>query len=139
MTRIIYTNNEGGVSVIHPTGELSIEEVAAKDVPPGVDYEIVEDDAIPSDRTFRGAWTANGAAVEVDLSAAKLIGHDMRRAARAAEFAPHDDIIAKQIPGMDATVAEAARQAIRDKYATMQDDIDAAVTPEEIKAALGLP
>ncbi len=33
--------------------------------------------------------------------------------------------------------AEAARQAIRDKYAAIQADIDAATTPEEIKAALG--
>jgi len=57
MTRIIYTNNEGGVSVIHPTGELSIEEVAAKDVPEGgIPYWIVEDSAIPSDRLFRAAW-----------------------------------------------------------------------------------
>jgi len=39
MTRIIYQNESGGVSVIHPTGELSIEEVAAKDVPEGVAYE----------------------------------------------------------------------------------------------------
>jgi len=44
--KIIYTNNEGGVSVIIPTGELPIEEVAAKDVPEGVAYKIVEDDAI---------------------------------------------------------------------------------------------
>ena len=47
--KIIYTNNEGGVSVIIPTGELSIEEVAAKDIPEGVAYEIVEDDAIPAE------------------------------------------------------------------------------------------
>jgi hypothetical protein len=56
MTKIIYQNESGGVAVIIPTGELSIEEVAAKDVPEGVAYEIVEDDAIPSDRTFRNAW-----------------------------------------------------------------------------------
>jgi hypothetical protein len=43
----------------------------------------------------------------------------------------------KQIPGVDAQAAEAARQAIRDKYAAIQADIDAATTPEEIKAALG--
>jgi len=46
MTRIIYQNESGGVAVIIPTGELSIEQVAAKDVPEGVTYEIVEDDAI---------------------------------------------------------------------------------------------
>jgi hypothetical protein len=136
MKQIIYQNSEGGVSVIIPTGELPIEEVAAKDVPEGVAYEIVEDDAIPADRFFRNAWVANGAAVDVDLDKAKDIGHDMRRAARAEEFAPHDEVIAKQIPGVSATEAEAARQAIRDKYAAIQAEIDAAVSPDEIKAAL---
>ena len=57
--RIIYQNAEGGVSVIIPTGELSIEEIAKKDVPVGVPYEIVDSLAIPSDRTFRGAWEAD--------------------------------------------------------------------------------
>lgn len=136
--KIIYTNNEGGLSVIIPTGELSIEEVAAKDVPEGLPYEIVEDSAIPGDRTFRGAWVANGTAVEVDLDQAKEIGHTMRRAARAEEFAPYDRIISLQIPGNDAEVAEDARQVIRDKYAAIQDDIDAADSPEEIKIALAL-
>ena len=134
--KIIYQNSEGGVSVIHPTGELSIEEVAAKDVPEGVAYEIVEDDAIPSDRYFRNAWVANGAAVEVDLDQAKSIGHDIRRQQRAEEFKPYDEVIMKQIPGVDATAAEEARQEIRDKYAAVQDAIDAAATPEDIKAAL---
>ena len=134
--KIIYTNNEGGVSVIHPTGELSIEEVAAKDVPQGVAYEIVEDDAIPSDRTFRNAWVANGAAVEVDLDQAKEIGHTIRRQQRAEEFKPHDEVIMKQIPGQDMEAAEDAREEIRIKYAQVQEQIDAAATPDEIKAAL---
>ena len=138
MKRIIYQNESGGVAVIIPTGELSIEEVAAKDVPEGVAYEIVEDDAIPSDRTFRNAWVANGAAVDVDLDQAKSIGHDKRRAARAEEFKPHDEVIMKQIPGADAVVAEAARAAIRTKYEQVQTAIDAATTPEDIKTALGI-
>ncbi len=136
MTRIIYQNESGGVSVIIPTGELSIEEVAAKDVPAGVAYEIVEDDAIPSDRFFRNAWVANGAAVEVDLDQAKEIGHTIRRQQRAEEFAPLDEVIAKQIPGMDLVAAEAGRQLIRNKYAQVQEQIDAAASPDEIKAAL---
>ena len=138
MTRIIYTNTEGVVSVIIPTGELSIEDVAAKDVPEGVAFEIVEDSAIPSDRFFRGAWVANGAAVDVDLGKAKDIGHDRRRAQRAEEFKPFDDIIMKQIPGNSAAEAEEARQQIRFKYALIQDVIDAAATPDKIKAALGI-
>jgi hypothetical protein len=135
-SRIIFQNESGGVSVIIPTGELPIEGVAAKDVPEGVAYEIVEDDAIPSDRFFRNAWVANGAAVDVDLDKAKDIGHDIRRAQREAEFAPLDAVIAKQIPGTSATEAEAGRQAIRDKYAAIQVEIDAAEDPDQIKAAL---
>jgi len=136
MTRIIFQNESGGVSVIVPTGELSIEEVAAKDVPEGVAYEIVEDDAIPSDRFFRNAWVANGAAVDVDLDKAKDIGHDTRRAQRAEEFKPYDEVIMKQIPGADNAAAEEARQQIRFKYALIQDVIEAAETPDEIKSAL---
>ena len=74
--------------------------------------------------------------ITIDISKAKTIGHDMRRAARTEEFKPYDEAIAKQIPGNDG--AEAARQVIRDKYATIQTNIDAATTPDEIKAALGV-
>jgi hypothetical protein len=133
MNKIIYQNSEGGISVIIPTESV---ELALKDVPEGVPYEIVEDDAIPSDRFFRNAWVANGAAVEVDLDQAKSIGHDIRRTQRAEEFKPFDEIIAKQIPGVDAAEAEAARQAIRDKYAAVQDAVNAAKTPDAIKVAL---
>jgi hypothetical protein len=135
-SRIIFQNESGGVSVIIPTGELPIEEVAAKDVPEGVPYEIVDDDAIPADRFFRNAWVANGAAVDVDLGKAKDIGHDMRRAQREAEFAPFDAIIMKQIPGNSAVEAEASRQEIRFKYALIQDAINVAETTDEIKSAL---
>ena len=57
--RIIYQNNEGGVAVIVPAPEcgLTIEQIAAKDVPAGKPFEIVDVSEIPSDRTFRGAWT----------------------------------------------------------------------------------
>ncbi len=75
--------------------------------------------------------------IKINIDKAKTIGHDMRRAARAEEFKPYDDAIAKQIPGQTEG-AEAARQAIRDKYAAIQADIDAAATPDEIKAALGI-
>jgi hypothetical protein len=134
--RIIFQNAEGGVSVIIPTGELPIEEVAAKDVPEGIAFEIVEDDAIPADRFFRNAWVANGAAVDVDLDKAKDIGHDIRRTQREAEFAPFDAIIMKQIPGNSAVEAEASRQAVREKYALIQDAINVAETTDEIKSAL---
>lgn len=68
--RIIYENDEGGVSIIVPADcGLTIEEIAAKDVPPVVvmqegvvvsstlrPYKIVDVSEIPEDRTFRNAW-----------------------------------------------------------------------------------
>ena len=58
--RIIYLNNEGGVAVVIPTPEAltshTIEEIAAKDVPAGKPYKIVDASEIPTDRTFRSAW-----------------------------------------------------------------------------------
>jgi hypothetical protein len=136
MKRIIYQNETGGVSIIISTGEMPIEEVAAKDVPPGVAYEIVDVDAIPSDRYFRNAWVMGDCCIEHDLDKCKALGHDLRRQQRAEEFKPYDEVIMKQIPGADHTAAEAARQSIRDKYALIQDVIEGASTPEEIKTAL---
>lgn len=56
--RIIYPNDEGGVAVIVPAPEcgLTIEEIAAKDVPAGKPFKIVDASEIPTDRTFRDAW-----------------------------------------------------------------------------------
>ena len=56
--RIIYPTNDGGVAIIIPAPdcELSIEEIAAKDVPEGKPYKIVDVSDIPEDRTFRNAW-----------------------------------------------------------------------------------
>jgi len=56
--RIIYPTDEGGVSVIVPAPEcgLTIEQIAAKDVPAGKPFKIVNVSDIPSDRTFRNAW-----------------------------------------------------------------------------------
>jgi len=53
--RILY-KQDNGVAVIIPTGELSLEATAAKDVPTGLPYKIVDVSEIPSDRTFRNAW-----------------------------------------------------------------------------------
>jgi len=57
--RIIYPNDEGGVSIIVPSDNcgLTVEEIAAKDVPAGKAYQIVDVADVPSDRSFRNAWT----------------------------------------------------------------------------------
>jgi hypothetical protein len=74
--------------------------------------------------------------ITINIDKAKTIAHDKRREARAEEFKPHDEIIMKQIPGADATAAEAAREAIRVKYAQMQTTIDSATTVDAIKSAM---
>lgn len=57
-SRIIYPTDDGGVAIIIPAADcgLTIEEIAAKDVPAGKEYKIVDVADIPTDRTFRNAW-----------------------------------------------------------------------------------
>jgi hypothetical protein len=56
--KIIYPNDDGGVTILTPSTNWrgTIEELAAKDVPSGLPYKIVDVSEIPSDRTFRNAW-----------------------------------------------------------------------------------
>ena len=71
--RIIYPTDDGGVAIIAPSSEaletMTIEEIAAKDVPPVVvmhdgvvvsstprPFKIIDTADVPSDRTFRDAW-----------------------------------------------------------------------------------
>lgn len=71
--------------------------------------------------------------ITINLNKAKEIAHEKRRAARSAEFAPLD--IKATIPS-EAVQAEAQRQVIREKYATMQEQMNAAQNVEELKALL---
>ena len=65
--RIIYQNDEGGVAILTPTEEClathTIEAIAAKDVPAGKPYKIVDMADVPSDRTFRSAWEVDEASL----------------------------------------------------------------------------
>lgn len=56
--RIIYPTENNSVAIIIPAPDcnLSIEEIAAKDIPAGKPYKIINTSDIPSDRTFRNAW-----------------------------------------------------------------------------------
>ena len=71
--------------------------------------------------------------ITINICKAKAIAHDIRRAARAEEFKPLD--VKATIPA-EAAEAEAARQAIRDKHAQIQADIDAATTVDELKTVM---
>lgn len=58
--KIIFKNTDNTIGIITPTQEAlsfaTIEQIAQKDVPSGLEYIIVEDNVIPEDRTFREAW-----------------------------------------------------------------------------------
>ena len=73
--------------------------------------------------------------ITVNMQKAKEIAHDMRRAARAAEFAPLD--VKATIPS-EAKMAEDARKVVRAKYDAMQIAIDASHTEDDLKTALGI-
>ena len=58
--RIIYQNEDGGVSVLIPADcGLTLEQIAAKDVPTGSPYKIVDVADIPTDRTERNQWAVD--------------------------------------------------------------------------------
>lgn len=71
--------------------------------------------------------------ITVNVTKAKGIAHDVRRAKRSEEFAPLD--IKATIPS-EAVAAEEARAAVRAKYEAMQTAIDAATDVDGIKAAM---
>ena len=71
--------------------------------------------------------------ITIDITKAKVIAHDARRAIRNASFAPLD--IKATIPS-EAEVAEARRAAIRAADADLQISMDSATTADELKALM---
>lgn len=197
--RIIYTNLDGLTSYITPIMEcgLSLEEIAAKDVPAGSPFQIINESALIDREIFSAAievdpanadgigadygigsinavigYTEKNEAVTqpiisvdgikaidieakpkkhkisikiipnapnivtVNMPKAIVIAHGLRRVKRDADFAPHDEIIAKQIPGAGLDTAEPARQAIRDADAIVQIDIDVAADVTALRTVL---
>jgi hypothetical protein len=70
--------------------------------------------------------------IKIDLVRSKDIAHDIRRRRRAEAFAPLDDAIAKQIPGVDLESLEIQRQAIRDADEKLQNQINSAESIQEL-------
>ena len=139
MSKVIaYTNPDGSVSVVHPTGELPLEEVLKKDVPYGAEYSILEADELPTFRDFRAAWT---------LGDTGKIGHDMAKAKEVKK----DHLRAMRKPLLEALDLEyqkadeqgdnakkreiaAQKQALRD--VTKSPELDAPVSPEQLLAVV---
>jgi|TARA_S200002703_G_scaffold104832_1_gene90958 hypothetical protein len=118
MAKIIYTNDNGNMVVITPVStELTVEEIAAKDVPAGKSYTIVEDSQVPTDRSFRDAWALSDGSIQVEMTKAKDLMRDKIREVRKDLLASEDVTFMRAVEtaDADAQAASAARkQALRD-------------------------
>ena len=129
--RILYTNDEGGVSVVVPSPSWvgTMEELAAKVVPENEPYKIVEDSAVPTDRTFRDAWE-NYEAISVSLTKAKEITKTRLREERKPLLEAQDVLFMKaQETSSDTTSIITEKQRLRDITASA----DSASTLDELK------
>ena len=130
MSKIIYTNSDGTVSIIIPAGDVND---AIKDVPSGLSYEIVEDSAIPTDRSFRNAWKQNGKTIETDMTKAKEIHKINIRLARKDKLAELDIEFQKALETSASTTdIVSKKQALRD--APADSAIASADTEAKLKA-----
>ena len=128
--KIIY-KTETGIAILHATGELSIEAVAQKDVPAGVSYRIVNDDEVPSDRTFRNAWSDNNG-IKVDMPKAKDITKARLRAERIPLFEAQDVAFQRALEAGSSTAPIIAE---KNRLRDLPSLVDAMSTLEQLKAA----
>ena len=57
--RFIYTRDDGGISIVCPSDNcaLTLEQIKDKDCPKDRTVYTVNKSAVPTDRSFRNAWT----------------------------------------------------------------------------------
>jgi len=88
---IIFRNDNGGVAVCIPTGEISIDAVMGKDVPTGRDARIVDSADLPNDdNDFFDAWEMDAKSVTVNLDKAKELTKRRLRMEREPLLAAQD-------------------------------------------------
>ena len=111
MNVIIYDNGNG-VSVVFPTGELSVEEVKAKDCP---EDSIVLDDADLPSRDFRNAWELVDGAVTVNFAKAQDLTKARLRSEREPLLAAQDVAFQRALEeGADTSAIVAEKNRLRD-------------------------
>lgn len=129
MKQVIIYQTEDGVAVVHPSGRIPIEEVAAKDVPEGVSFTIIDADSLP-DRYFREAWRFDGpTGVKVNMNAAKDVQRNRWRRLRAPKLAALDVDFMQALEETGTAKKneiKAKKQALRDVTLTeLPDDLEA--------------
>ncbi len=134
---IILTQEDGTCAVVHlaPGSTFSIEDmrVRAAERNNATDAEIVEDSVIPSDWTFRNAWVKVASVIDTDMVRAREIWRGVIREARDPKLAALDVEFQRCVEeNVDTTEVVQQKQELRD--APQDPAIDAAQTPEELKA-----
>lgn len=105
--------------------------IAAKDIPQGVSFRIVDEADIPSDRTFRNAWKEGNQGIEHDMVKCREITKDRLRAERAPLLASLDVAFQRALEANENTAAIVAeKQRLRD----VTKLVTAPLTLEELKA-----
>jgi len=114
MNVIIYTNEDGNVSVCVPTNEMNIEDVKAKHTP---EHSIIVDaNTLPNaDDDFFGAWELNNGVVSVNITKAKAITIDRLRNERQPLLAAQDILFQRALEtNADTSAIVAEKQRLRD-------------------------
>jgi hypothetical protein len=129
MKVIIFTNENGGVSICVPTGEISIEAVKTKDTP--ASSIIVDHDTLPnSDNDFFDAWELSGSTVSVNITKAKEITRKRLRTERTPLLVAQDVLFQRALEtSADTTAIVAEKQRLRD----ITNQVDSATTTTQLR------
>jgi hypothetical protein len=127
---IIFTNDNGGVSVCVPTGELDIQAVKAKDTPSH--SIIVQDSELPqADNDFFDAWELSNGTVSTNLTKAKAMTKKRLRAEREPLLAVQDVLFQRaQESNADTTAIVAEKNRLRN----ITNGVDTCTTTAELRA-----
>jgi len=126
---IIYTNDTGNVSVTVPTGEISIEEVLAKDCP---DHAIIVDILeLPEEHNdFFNAWELVDGKIKVNLDKAKVLTKERLRKERTPLLQAQDVAFQRALEiNADTSAIVSEKQRLRDITLL----VDTANTVKELK------
>lgn len=137
--KVIFAGENGVASILTPVipegcddKEAELTRTIAKDIPVGVDYEIVKDEDIPTDRTFRNAWEKDSKAIKVDMPKARVIHMDHIRLARNERLGKTDiEMMIAGEQGKDTADLKKERQDLRD--IPKDFDLSKAGTPDALK------
>lgn len=133
---IIFQNDNGGVAVCIPTGEISIEAVLEKDVPKGKGGRIVDQASLPNqDNDFFDAWEMDASSVSVNLDKAKELTKTRLRAEREPLLAAQDVAFQRALEtGGDTAAIVAEKKRLRD-VTNLVNDCATTAELRTIKAA----